>query len=467
MRRMFHLNQTAVVFVFLAITCALLCSCKGARDTAGKGGTVAKSSKHILTIISPHWDGIQREFANAFKEYCKRRFKSDVEVRFPDVGGTSQCLRYIRTGFSENPKGIGADMFWGGGIDPYIELKREGFLLPYKPPEESLKRIPKHIAGIPLYDDKYFWFGTALSGFGIFFNKVVLKERGLPEPKEWADLADIRFHDWVELTDPRQSGAAHMMFEIILQAYGWEKGFEVIAMMSGNSRAYNRGAQEPIENVANGQAACAPSIDFYAWSKIAEVGGDILGFIYPKDMTVINPDCIAILKGAPNIKLAQAFIDFILSPEAQKLWMLPKGAEGGPKEFTLARMCILPQLYDELKGKSVVTVNPFEWRTSMRYDAKLGAQRWELLNSLIGTLFVDAHDKLREAFSAMIDAGMPTDLLKLFTQVPLSESEAMKLSQRWTKEKTLPSRYEAKWASYANEKYERIIKLARQRAKGR
>ncbi|MCX7777182.1 MAG: extracellular solute-binding protein [Armatimonadetes bacterium] len=442
----------------------LLCSCR-------RVGERAADSALTLVIVSPHWDGIQREFTLAFQEHYKRRFKKHVEIRFPDVGGTSQCLRYIRTSFKESPSGIGADMFWGGGIDPHIELKRDGLLSQYKPPEEILKRIPKHIAGMPLYDEDYYWFGTALSGFGILFNKVVLNEHRLPEPKEWADLSDPKFYGWIELTDPRQSGVAHMMFEIILQAYGWKKGFEVIAMMSGNARVYNRGSQEPVESVANGQAACAPTIDFYAWSKIAEVGSKILGFVYPKDMTVINPDGIAILRGAPNRDVAEEFVNFVLSKSGQMLWMLPRGARGGPREFTLARMSILPDLYEELRTKSIVDVNPFEWKTSMHYDAKLGADRWEFINSLIGAFFVDAHKQVQEAFSALIEAGMPKELLKEFAQVPVDEAQAMKLAKRWVKEKLLSSRYEAEWASLAQARYKRIVQLARkvrgQRAKGK
>lgn len=451
-------STAALILVPTLAGFVLMCSCKRAAQKAA-GETLT------LVIISPHWDGIQREFTRAFQEHYKRRFKKHVEIRFPDVGGTSQCLRYIRTSFKESPNGIGADMFWGGGIDPYIELKRDGLLVPYKPPSEILSRIPRQVAGIPLYDEDYCWFGTALSGFGILFNKVVLREHNLPEPKEWIDLADPKFYGWIELTDPRQSGVAHMMFEIILQAYGWEKGFEVIAMMSGNARVYNRGSQEPVESVANGQAACAPTIDFYAWSKIAEVGSDMLGFVYPKNMTVINPDGISILKGAPRMEVAQEFINFVLSKAAQKLWMLPKGANGGPKEFTLARMSILPELYDELKGKSVLDVNPFEWKTTMHYDAKLGADRWELINSLIGVLFVDAHEQVREAFSALIEAGMPSKLLKEFASVPLDEAQAMKLAQRWVKDKLLSSKYETEWALQAQAKYRRIIELARKTGK--
>ncbi|HID06063.1 MAG TPA: extracellular solute-binding protein [Armatimonadetes bacterium] len=418
-------------------------------------------STTVLVIISPHWEGIQREFTRAFQEYYRERTGKVIELEWPDVGGTSQCLRYIRTRFRSTPKGIGADLFWGGGIDPYIQLKREGLLAKYKPPESVLKGIPKTIAGVPLYDRDYYWFGTALSGFGITFNKVVLNDQKLPRPKEWADLAAPVFYNWIELTDPRQSGSAHMMFEIILQAYGWERGFEVLTKMAGNARVFNRGSQEPIESVANGQTACAPTIDFYAWSKIGEVGKEIMGFVYPVKMTVINPDAIAMLKGAPHREIAEAFINFVLSPAGQRLWLLPRGAEGGPQEFALGRMSILPSLFNELEAKRIVTVNPFEWHATLKYDADKGSMRWELLNSLIGALFVDVHEQLRKAWKAVIDAGMPSTLVSQLIALPLDETQAMKWASRWSKDRAFAAEKEAEWATYAQRKYKQVLQAAR------
>ena len=47
------------------------------------------------------------------------------------------------------------------------------------------------------------------------------------------------------------------------------------------------------------------TIDFYAQAKIGDLGKDNLGFTMPAGGTVMDPDPVAILKGAPKPKLPQ------------------------------------------------------------------------------------------------------------------------------------------------------------------
>ena len=61
------------------------------------------------------------------------------------------------------------------------------------------------IGGLPLYDQKNDppqWFGTALSSFGIVYNRDVLQHLELPEPRTWSDLRDPRYRGWIVLADP-------------------------------------------------------------------------------------------------------------------------------------------------------------------------------------------------------------------------------------------------------------------------
>ena len=41
----------------------------------------------------------------------------------------------------------------------------------------------------------------------------------------------------------------------------------------------------------------------------------------------------------------QKFLEFVLRPEGQLLWMLPAGTPGGPRKFALERVAVLPSLY--------------------------------------------------------------------------------------------------------------------------
>ncbi|MBI3991587.1 MAG: hypothetical protein HY350_05500, partial [Candidatus Omnitrophica bacterium] len=87
-----------------------------------------------LTIISPHWDGVKKEFTKKFREWYKKNHRNGVEIEWLDQGGTSDDLRFIKSEFIRTPDGINADLFWGGGLDPYLDLSEKGLLAPYKPP---------------------------------------------------------------------------------------------------------------------------------------------------------------------------------------------------------------------------------------------------------------------------------------------------------------------------------------------
>jgi len=144
-------------------------------------------------------------------------------------------------------------------------------LAPYRPSAEVLDKIPASIGGVPTYDKEYRWFGAALSTFGIVENKRVVERMKLPgcasvRPRR-PEVAHL-----VGSSDPRNSGSVHMMYEIILQGYGWERGWEIITQMAGNVRAFEKGASQTAKQATLGEVAYAMAIDFYALTQVAEAG---------------------------------------------------------------------------------------------------------------------------------------------------------------------------------------------------
>ena len=354
----------------------------------------ARAQDQELVIISPHWDGIRREFEEAFRRQEAADGRPPVSVRWLDVGGTSEMLRYLRAQYREKPGGIGVDLVFGGGTDPYLELKKEGSLQKVELPAPLLAELAPEICGSPLRDGDGTWYAATMAGFGIIYNKTVLRRLGLREPQTWADLADPAWRGWVMLADPRRSGSAHMAYEIILQAYGWEKGWRILAGLAANARSFRASSAEVPQDVALGEAAAGPAIDSYAWAQVAEAGAETIGFLFPADLSVVSGDGIALLKGAPNPEIARRFLHFVLSEKGQKLWMLRAGDPEGPRRHTLGKFSVMPQLYGELVGRTPVRLDPFSWKTSFRYDAAKGGQRWSALNDLLGTFLVEPRESL-------------------------------------------------------------------------
>lgn len=422
---------------------------------------ISYAATQKLVILSPHWEGMRQEFTWAFKKWYEERTGDRVEVEWLDQGGTSECLRFIFSQFVRRPDGIGVDLFFGGGTDPYLELKNRGLLAAYPQAKETLRRIPAELNGVPLYDPQYFWFGTHLSTFGILTNKWVSARQGLPSPKSWEDLADPRLRGWVGSGDPRASGAMHMMYELVLQSRGWEEGLRLLTPLCGNVRRFTRHGSQAAKEVAMGEVACALAIDSYAWSQIDQTGKEKLTFIIPKGETLVNADAIGILRGAPHLAVAQKFVDFALSPVGQRLSMLPPGTPGGPREYALYKMCIDPQIYREESSR--VYFNPFieENAAGFRYDFEKGSQRWDLVNRLLAALYIDPHGKLKKAWKQVAARGVTPEKLKRLGGAPLGEEEAMALAQKEWKDPIERERLARQWAAFARRKYDSILKERR------
>ena len=405
-----------------------------------------------LIILSPHWEGIQQEFEAGFQKWWKERTGRTVDITWLDQGGTSQIMRFIRSEYSADSTGIGIDMMFGGGIDPYLKLVSDSVLQPCVLPDTLLSRLPREFAGIPMYDSSGLWYGATLSGFGIIANSAVGRLQGLPPAKTWEDMADPRASGWISAGDPRMSGSVHMAYEIMLQAYGWERGWQIITALSANSRSFARSAGQVPLAVARGDAASGMCIDFYAWSEITHMNTTDLTFVYPENLTAINPDGIAILKGAPHEKVAEAFLLFVMSEPGQKIWAFKRGAPGGPEKNQLTRFAVLPDMYGKYRDNIAVDINPFAWKITFIYDSDKGSKRWSLVNDMIGTLLIDSHDELSDAWGSVRARNTATEALPALARPPISEDDAMAFAEKWDDQEFRNATI-GDWTRFARAKY--------------
>jgi ABC-type Fe3+ transport system substrate-binding protein len=411
-----------------------------------------------LVLLSPHWEGIKYEFERAFRAHYHRETGRTVELEWMDVGGTSETVRFIRSEFKKKPTGIGIDVFFGGGLEPYLALKTAKLLEPYTLPKALLEKVPPRLGGIPLYDPDHTWYGPTLSGFGIVYNKVVLKLTKLPVITTWEDLASPALFGWVGSSDPRKSGSVHMVYEIILQAYGWEKGWGIITALGANVRNFTGSASQVPKDVTIGEVAYGLSIDFYAWAQVNEAGADKIGFVMPANLTVINPDCIGILKGAPNRGVAEAFVRFVMSEAGQKLWLLPAGSVDGPQRFQLNRFSVLPGLYGLSPESMAVKLNPFSWESGFVFDPKLGSDRWAIVNDLIGALVIDQKELLGRAWKAALAGGLTEQERQRLAAMPVSADEALQLAKTKWQDPAFRNEKINEWTQFALAKYRIGIK---------
>ena len=445
----------------------------------GCGGEEPASGADSLVIYSPHSDEIRAEFEAAFKDWYRSQTGREVEVSWPDVGGTSLMLKRLQDKFLSGRDDV--DLAFGGGAI-YERMKQLGFLEPYRLPDDVLAAIPKTAAGQPLYDPEFCWYGAAISTFGLIYNKRILADRSLPMPETWEAMADPKYFGLVGAGDPAKSGSVRKAYEIILQAYGYEKGMAILVRMAANAREFFASASDIPRACAKGEIAVGPCIDFYAQRQRLSEGGETIGFVTPKGLTVVNCDPVAVLKGAPNRKVAERFVEFVMRPEGQRLWMLPAGVPGGPKQHALERLAVLPSLYGP-EASTRPAMNPFQMPPADFYDARKEEDRLAILPDYLRIALVENHEPLVKAWQAVIRKGTPWEPgASLLVQPLLSEEEMARLGREvWTpivtpegatpekraeaqrKEESRQRRksdLETEWSDQLRQRYEKISHLA-------
>ena len=395
-----------------------------------------------IIAVTPHWEGIKDEFERGFSAQYRAETGRDVKIRWLDIGGTSDIVKYLKAQHKSNPGKLGIDVVFGGGTDVMIELSRSGVLKPVTLAPQIINRIPPTVAGVPLYSPQREWYIAAISLFGIIENTVAAGKMGLPSPTSWNDLGKPEYFDLVATADPSKSGSMHAMFEVILQGYGWSEGWKLITRIAANSRTISNHASQVGKDVATGESIFGIAIDTYAGDVIRQVGARVK-FISPSDYSAITGDGIALIQGAPHPDLGKRFIEFVLSEAGQKIWYYKRGTPGGPTQFEIGKLPIIPELYETGEPATVVPGSPFTFRNVFIFDAQRAAKRWNIVNDLFSAFILQVHDRLT-AFARAHPGAQPAS-------IPFSEAEVVALSPdgSWGADQALRSATVQTWSTTA------------------
>ncbi len=276
----------------------------------------------VLRILTRHPGEIQRATVEEFLKSEIAKKYNIVEIKFYSVPPVAWVSAIQSRG--------DFDVAWGGGPTLFDQLYQEGLLAPLTLDEalEAAAQIPDKFAGVPMKrvgpDGKIYWVAASVASFGFTVNHDVLREYDLPVPRRWADLASPIYgrplveenRPVVSIADPTKSTSNTRMYEIILQAYGWEEGWVVLTGMAANS-VIESGSADVRDAVIVGKVAVGITIDFYGYTAMR--ANPATEYIIPEGETIVNGDPIALLVTSKNPEAAQAFIAWVLT-EGQKIW---------------------------------------------------------------------------------------------------------------------------------------------------
>ena len=302
------------------------------------------------------------------------------------------------------------DVYWTPSVRTFFELKQKGALRKLEIDRDGL---PARIGHQDISDPDGYYAATEIAGYGLVLNPAALAKAGLPEPKEWTDLAKPIYAGLISMPVPSHIGFAPTITEIILQAYGWTEGWALLARIAANASLQAGRGDDFIGAMSRGEKAIGITIDFFAAQAIAK--GAPLKFVYPT-ANAFEPANIAIPVDAPNADGALAYVNFVLSAAGQRLLVDPD----------VRRLAVRPSVYAEAPAGSFNPWRP-EVADHLSYDAKLFVARRDLDNALFDKMIFEPRDKLAAAWAAVRKSEQP-QAEALLTAVPLDEAEALTLA---------------------------------------
>ena len=278
------------------------------------GSSQAQPIENELYLITPVSKDVHDPVLKAFEQYAKKKWNIDVKTSAIPKGTPVAYGQILE--WKGNPQ---ADIFWGGEGILFDDLAAQGLLEKVQLPQNMWDEIPASIGKpvpLPIKDPKGFWVGTMLEPYGIIYQPKLLKRLGV-EIKDWDDLLNPKLKGQIAQCTPDRSSSSHATCEVILQTYGWEKGWEWMKKLAANTGIFTARSRDVPNVVAKGEFAVGFGVPSYM--AFAEVlGGYELMYVYPTN-AYVTPEPMAVLKGAPHAKAAHAFIEFMISEEGQKL----------------------------------------------------------------------------------------------------------------------------------------------------
>ncbi len=454
---------------------------------------------------------LEAEYVAAFRNYWTEKlgkpWSAEIQAGFTNpklAADAPAVVREARRAFLESTVTCGIDLFFGGGSYDFVRQADAGRLVPSQllqvhPEWFGDDVIPQTYSGEVYWDRQGLWFGNVLSTYGILYNRDSIARLGIPSPPaRWDDLKDPRLVGEIGLADPTKSSSIAKAFENLIQQKiqkrlallrqangglttkdleaqavreGWGTGLQLIQLIGANARYFTDSSQKPPIDVSQGDCAAGIAIDFYgrAQAEVTEergTGRPRLVFVAPHGGSVASVDPIALLRGTKNREVAEAFIEYTLSMDGQKLWNFKPGTPGGTERFALRRMPLRKDFYAHSEWKqyrSDPDASPFDDEDHLVYRPEWTGGLFRELAFVIRVMCLDTHDELAAAWREIIRAGMPPAALEALGDMSAISYGQMDIIKRTlnSKDKVDEVRLAKELAARFREQYRRAAEIAR------
>ena len=265
------------------------------------GGAALAAADGELNICSPNSDGLL-SIIPVFEE------QTGIKVNVESIG-TGDCMKRIESEIAQEYSTF--DLMYGGSLANYVA--NAGLFQDYVSEQDQyLMDAYKNTRG---YCTNY-----TIDGSVLLVNTDMLKELGV-EVNGYADLLQPELVGKIASADPASSSSAFCQLTNMLLAMG---GYEddaawkyVEDLFVGQQVAITSGSSAVYKGVYNGEYAVGLTYEDPCVTLIKD-GATNIQVVYPVEGTVFLPAQIGIVKNAKNVENAKAFVDFMLSEDAQR-----------------------------------------------------------------------------------------------------------------------------------------------------
>ena len=221
----------------------------------------------------------------------------------------------LAAGLLEERTNPQADLFITTDMLTVARLGKEGVFAPYQP--QGADKIP-----VAFRDPEGMWISFTARARVIMYHADLVK----PEeaPTSVFDLTDPKWKGKVA-TAGSTNGSMQAHIAALLELQGTEATERWLRGLVANDTTFFGGHTEVRKAVGAGEFALGLVNHYYYHLQRAEPTDNNVGVVYPDQGpdqigTVVNTTAGGIVQGGPNQAAAKAFMDFLLTPEAQRLF---------------------------------------------------------------------------------------------------------------------------------------------------
>ena len=270
--------------------------------------TVLADDERVLNICTPNSDGLQSIYP-LFEQV------TGIKVHSEPLG-TGDCMAKIKA--EKEQEYCSFDLMYGGSLANYV-ANADLFQDYYSSEDEFLMEAYQNKLG--------FCTNYTVDGSVLLVNDDLLKELGV-EVNGYADLLQPALKGKIVSADPSASSSAFCQLtnwllvmgegETAAERYESEAAWKYTEdLLKGQDVKITSGSSAVYKGVINGEYAVGLTYEDPCVTMIKD-GATNVHIVYPVEGTVFLPAQIGIPKNCKNIDEAQAFVDFMLSEEAQK-----------------------------------------------------------------------------------------------------------------------------------------------------